>query len=181
MYFYTKEQNKLTIIIHLRFNEMLRSAEDFDFNIRYLKHIRFVQTVKKSQYFYRVGYKQGGSQFIDESAILSAHIMSEELACLAQRMNVYQESYGFLSYRTAEKHWLSRLPSIFVENQSIEIRERRRMYDKLRNNSDYRTLCKDGLSALSISRATKLMARIDSFIGWLCFFKIYHLLRKRTY
>lgn len=100
----------------IRFNEALKSAEDFDFNIRYIEHIRYIQTNSKSQYFYRVGYKQGVAHFIDDSAIISCHIMGEGLIKLAKRMGIYEKCFDAISYRMAEKHWLSRLPMIFVQD-----------------------------------------------------------------
>lgn len=159
---------------HLRFREQLKSAEDFDFNIRYIEHMRFIQTLAKSQYYYRVGYKKVTSRFIDESSIASAHIMSAGLSALARRMGVFEECYPFLAHRTAEKHWLSRLPSVFAKDKqkSIRIRDRKSMYDKLLGNQEYRSLCRDGIGSLSISPVTKLAALINSFPLWLCFFGI---------
>lgn len=161
----------------IRFNEALKSAEDFDFNIRYIEYIRYIQTNSKSQYFYRIGYKQGVAHFIDDSAIISCHIMGEGLIKLAKRMGIYEKCFDAISYRIAEKHWLTRLPMIFVQDRSISRRIRKEMYMKLRGDAEYRSVCRAGIAKLPVSSVTKLCTRMDSFIGWQFYFALYKLLR----
>lgn len=163
----------------IRYNESLKSAEDFDFNIRYIENIKFIRTIPKSQYYYRVGYKVIVSCFIDDSSIFSSHIMAKGLIGLARRMGIYQDMFVEISKRVAEKHWLSRLPRVFVYDRSVNNRKRREMYLKLRGDDEYREVCRAGIVHLPISRLTKICARIDKYYCWQSYYVLYRLLHTR--
>ena len=78
----------------LRFDTELKSAEDFDFNLRYLEAVDQVCYIPSVQYFYRVGYKRytpSNHGVLGRSEIKSVHIMANGITGLAKKLGLYGE------------------------------------------------------------------------------------------
>ncbi len=163
----------------LRFNTEIRTAEDFDFNIRYLKHVERIQYISSVQYFYRVGYKtyipsNGG--ILGQSEIKSVHIMANGIVGLAKRMGVYGELEPEICLWAANKHYFNRLPMLYRENPEIGFRQRYRLYRQLIADETYRSHLKKGVQWLEASTTQKIGRWCDGFLLWWLF---YWLVNKR--
>lgn len=163
----------------LRFDTHLRSAEDLDFNIRYLRSIRYIRFISDSRYFYRICYKPVSLKPIDDSAIASAHLICGALTEIARRMGIRQEAGPYIARQVAHKHWLDRIPSVFCSSSGMKAPQRKAMYKKLKGDKEYRSLCKAGIDQLSVSGYLRLMAKIDNYTLWCCFFWMHRILKGR--
>lgn len=153
----------------LRFNQELRSAEDFDFNCRYIRYIEQIIYTPSVQYYYRVDYKKyrpSNDGILGKSEILSAHIMAHGISEIAKRMGVAQEVMPEIYRWTANKHYLNRLEMLFAPNERIGFRVRKRLYKQLISDEIYYGFAKKGAGALPASNTKRIAQRADYFLVW---------------
>ncbi len=159
----------------IRFNTEIKSAEDFDFNIRYIKHISTIKYIPRAQYYYRIDYKSytpSNDGVLGDSEIKSAHIMAHGIVSLARRMGIYEEMYPELCAWAADKHYLNRLRMLFRKNAKIGFFKRHVLYNRLVNDQNYYGLARRGAISLPHS-TTKTIARyFDYFPIWYIFYKL---------
>lgn len=163
----------------LRFNQTLRSAEDFDFNCRYLQYMEKIVYVPSVQYNYRVDYKPyrpSNSGILGQSEIVSAHLMAHGIQEIAERMGVLQEVQLEICRWASNKHYLNRLEMLFVPNKQIGFCARRRLYTELISDKQYYDLAKRGVAQLPASNTKRIAQRADRFIVWWAF---YHMRQRR--
>jgi hypothetical protein len=165
---------------NIRFDESLKSAEDLDFNLRYIRHISYINIVSHSQYYYRIGYKGHRNTPIQDSDINSMHLIAQGLIELAERMGIYSDAEAYLAKRIAEKHWLSRLPYVFIIKKENPFSRRWAKYKEMRGNRQYNKLCKAGAKHLPISKFSKLLIRFDNFFLWSCYYAMVRILKNKT-
>lgn len=164
----------------LRFNTSIRTAEDFDFNRRYLDGIDKVCYISSVQYNYRVGYKRyvpSNHGVLGDSEIKSAHIMASGIVSLAQKLGLYDTLVDEINLWCANKHYFNRLPMLFRESREVGILERHRLYRQLIADPVYRCAHKRGIQFTQKS-TTRLIGRyFDCFAIWWLFYKINGLRR----
>lgn len=159
----------------LRFNQTLRSAEDFDFNCRYLQYMDKIVYVPSVQYNYRVDYKPyrpSNSGILGQSEIVSAHLMAHGIQEIAERMGVLQEVQPEICRWASNKHYLNRLEMLFVPNKQIGFWARRRLYTELISDKQYYDLAKRGVAQLPASNTKRIAQRADRFIVWWAFYRM---------
>lgn len=158
---------------HIRFREGMKSAEDFDFNIRYLSAVDHLEYIDSVQYDYRVGYKKyvpSNHGVLGKSEITSAHIMAHGITDLAARMEILEEAGPEIDLWAANKHYFNRLRMLFRKNDSVSVRERKQLYTELLSDPVYSSAAKRGAKQLPKS-TTKLIAKhADNFCSWLAFY-----------
>lgn len=165
---------------NLRYDVDLKSAEDFAFNIEYLRLIKYLYYVPISQYSYRIGWKSTKSNFIDLSAVKSAHIIVGGMTELANRANIYGLVSSSIQKMAAEKFYFSRLPMIFTRKEKVRYRKRKEMFDLLCNlNSDatYMKTCMEGTKYLPMSFFMRKASKINQFWLWWLFYWLYDIFR----
>lgn len=172
-----------TDIIHdhqLRFDTVLKSAEDFDFNFRYLTYMDRICYIPSVQYHYLVGYKRyvpSNHGVLGQSEIKSVHIMANGITDLAKRTGLMGELDEEICLWAAKKQYFNRLPMLFAESGEVGIRERARLYRQLCADPVYRRAHKRGAQFTGKS-TTRLIAQwFDCFIGWWLFYKLIRLRR----
>lgn len=162
----------------LRFNQKLRSAEDFDFNCRYIRHVEKIIYTPSVQYFYRVDYKQycpSNDGVLGQSEILSAHIMAHGIEEIAERMGVAGKVMPEICCWAANKHYFNRLEMLFVPNERIGFQERKRLYNELISDDLYYGLARKGVKFLAASNTKRIAKRADCFPVWWAFYHIRQL------
>ena len=158
----------------LRFNQELRSAEDFDFNFRYTRYIDQIVYAPSVQYYYRVDYKKyrpSNDGILGKSEILSAHLMAHGISELAERMRVAQEVMPEICGWAANKHYFNRLEMLFAPNSRIGFRARKRLYDELISDEIYYNFAQKGVPALPDSTTKRIACKADRFSVWWAFYQ----------
>lgn len=170
-------------IIHarnLRFDTSIQTAEDFDFNRRYLEFVDRIRYIPAISYHYRVGYKAyrpSNHGVLGQSEIRSAHIMANGIVSLAEKLELRGQMEDEISLWAANKHYFNRLPMLFAESAEVGVRERYRLYRQLTKDPVYRSTHKRGVK-LTEKSTTRLIARFfDCFAIWWLFYKINGLRR----
>lgn len=167
---YCKLYSRKVIEKHrLRFNENLRSAEDFDFNCRYVRQMKRVCYIPSVQYNYRVDYKKyrpSNDGILGQSEILSAHIMANGIKEIAERMGVANEVLPEICRWAANKHYFNRLGMLFAPNERIGFRTRKRLYNELIADEVYYGLAKKGVEYLPTSGTKRVAQTADRFSAW---------------
>lgn len=161
---------------HIRFREGMRSAEDFEFNIRYLAAADKLIYIDSVQYEYRIGYKQyvpSNRGVLGESEIKSAHIMARGITDLAKRMELFDEVSSEIDCWAANKHYYNRLRMLFMKNESVGIAEKRRLYQALISDPIYYSAAKRGASQLPNSVTKRIAEKCDRFFPWLLFYNMH--------
>lgn len=165
----------------LRFDTTIRTAEDFDFNRRYLEFVDRICYIPSASYHYRVGYKAyrpSNRGVLGQSEIKSAHIMANGIVSLAQKLELMPQLEAEIDRWAANKHYFNRLPMLFAENREIGIKERYRLYRQLLSDPVYRSAHKQGI-AFTTKSTTRIMGRFfDCFIVWWLFYKLNGLRRR---
>lgn len=160
---------------HLRFNTELRSAEDFDFNSRYMEAVDRVCYIPSIQYYYRVGYKKyipSNHGVLGQSEIKSVHIMAHGIMNLAKRVGLYEELENEICLWAAKKQYFSRLPMLFAESKDVSILERYKLYQQLTGDSVYCSAYKQGVKSTVKSTTRLIGSKCDCFLSWWLFFYI---------
>lgn len=160
---------------NLRFHEKLRSAEDFDFNCRYLRHVEQIVYIPSVQYHYRTNYKKyrpSNDGILGQSEILSVHIMAHGIPEIAERMGVLSEVFPEICRWAANKHYFNRMEMLFAPNRKIGFRARRQLYRELISDEPYRSLAKKGTQYLPASTTKKIAQTADCFAVWWAFYRV---------
>lgn len=168
---------------NLRFDTALKSAEDFDFNFRYIEQTDYIRYIPSVQYDYRVGYKKytpSNHGVLGDSEIKSVHIMANGIVSLAKRMGVYDEAYDEICIWAAKKHYFNRLPMLFAESEEVGTSERRKLYKALTSDKVYRSLYKRGIILLDESTTRLVGSRFDCFASWLMFYRALEIRNKKS-
>lgn len=165
----------------LRFDTTIRTAEDFDFNRRYLEYVDRICYIPAISYHYRVGYKAyrpSNHGVLGQSEIRSAHIMANGIVSLAQKLELMPQLREEIALWAAKKHYFNRLPMLFAESSEVGTPERHRLYRQLLTDPVYRSTGKEG-AALTQKSTTRLIARFfDCFWAWWLFYKLNGLRRR---
>lgn len=159
----------------LRFDTELKSAEDFDFNLRYLEAVDRVCYIPSVQYFYRVGYKKyrpSNHGVLGRSEIKSVHIMANGITGLAKELDLYQELQDEICIWAAKKQYFNRLPMLFADSKDVGVAERRRLYKQLTADPVYRQAYKKGISLMDRSTTKQIGSKMDCFAAWWVFYKL---------
>lgn len=159
----------------LRFNQTLRSAEDLDFNCRYLQYMEKIVYVPSVQYNYRVDYKRyrpSNDGILGRSEIVSAHIMAHGIQKIAERMGVLQEVQPEIYRWAANKHYFNRLEMLFAPNKQIGFWVRRRLYTELISDEQYYDLARRGAAQLPASNTKRIAQCADRFVVWWAFYRM---------
>lgn len=170
---------------NLRYDTDLQSAEDFAFNISYLRLINQLYYVPSSNYFYRIAWKTTKCNFIDQSAIKSAHIIVSGMTELANRANLYDRVCGSIQKIAADKFYYSRLPMVFAQGKKIPRAKRKEMFLLLCNQESdprYMEMCIAGTKYLSMNPLMRVVAKINLFWTWQLFYclnRIFNRIRKK--
>ena len=161
----------------LRFDTGIRSAEDFDFNMRYLEHMDEVRYFPVPTYHYRVDYKTyrpSNHGVLGDSEIKSAHIMANGIVNLARRMGVYEDLEPEILQWAAQKHYINRLAMLFAESSEVDRAERKQLYRRLLADPVYRSAAKRGASSLPKSTKRQIALHADCFAAWYWFYTFLH-------
>lgn len=153
----------------IRFHESLKSAEDFDFNCRYIRQMEQIVYTPSVQYHYRIDYKKyrpSNDGVLGQSEILSAHIMAHGILEIAKRMGVDAELMPEICRWAANKHYFNRLEMLFAPNRKIGFSARKRLYDELTSDAQYYDLAKKGAASLPASTTKRIAQRADCFLAW---------------
>ena len=165
----------------LRFDTGLRSAEDFDFNRRYLEYVDRICYIPSITYRYRVGYKAyrpSNRGVLGQSEIRSVHIMANGIVSLAKQLELTEELDREICLWAAKKHYFNRLPMLFAGSSEVGILERYRLYRQLIADPVYRDIHKRG-AGLTTKSTTRLIAEhFDCFAVWWLFYQCSGLRRK---
>lgn len=158
----------------IRFREGMKSAEDFEFNIRYLAAVDHVKYIDSVQYDYRVGYKKyvpSNRGVLGRSEIKSAHIMAHGITDLAKRMGILKTVGPEIDLWAANKHYFNRLRMLFRKNSQVSVRERRQLYKALIKDPVYYSAAKRGAALLPGSTTRMIALMADYFYVWLVFIR----------
>ncbi len=161
----------------IRFREGMRSAEDFEFNTRYLAAVDRLVYIDSVQYDYRVGYKPyvpSHHGVLGESEIKSAHIMANGITDLAERMGILDEVRPEIDLWAANKHYFNRLRMLFMKSDGVKDRERKKLYKELVSDSVYYSSARRGAPQLPKSFTRLLAEKFDCFPAWRLFYRIHH-------
>lgn len=161
----------------LRFDREIRSAEDFDFNMRYLRHVEAVSYEPIPSYHYRIDYKTyrpSNRGVLGDSEIKSAHIMARGITDLAKRMGVYDAVEPEILRWAARKHYFNRLPMLFAENREVCAAERKQLYRRLLSDPVYRSASKRGIRLLPKGTTRNIGCYADCFPMWRLFYTRVH-------
>ncbi len=162
----------------LRFDLELKSAEDFDFNRRYLEKTDRICYIPSVQYYYRVGYKKyvpSNHGVLGQSEIKSVHIMANGITDLAVQLGLYNELKDDICLWAAKKQYFNRLPMLFAESKAVRLGERYRLYRQLISNPVYHDAYKQGVGATVKSTTRLIGSRFDCFLSWWIFYRINRL------
>lgn len=165
----------------LRFDTTIRTAEDFDFNRRYLEYVDRICYIPAVSYQYRVGYKAyrpSNHGVLGQSEIRSAHIMAKGIISLAKKLELMPQLQEEIGLWAAKKHYFNRLPMLFAESKEVGVAERYRLYRQLTADPVYRSAYQQG-AKLTAKSTTRCLARFfDCFAGWWLFYKLNGLRRR---
>ncbi len=159
----------------LRFNTELKSAEDFDFNNRYMENIKQVCYVPSIQYYYRVEYKKyvpSNHGVLGQSEIKSVHIMAHGIIGLAKRVGIYKELEKEICLWAANKQYFNRLPMLFAESKEVGMIERYKLYHQLIGDSEYNRVYKQGVRLTAKSTTRWIGSYFDCFFCWWLFYRL---------
>ena len=162
---------------HLRFNESIRTAEDFDFNMRYLAFINYLCYNPISTYHYRIDYKHykpSNHGVLGDSEIKSAHILANGIIEFAKNMGVYNELKPEICRWVARKHYFNRMPMLFAQNETVGKMERKRLFRRLTSDTVYRSSYKEGIKLMRKSTTRTIGVYFDYFEMWYMFYKKLH-------
>ena len=165
----------------LRFDTTIRTAEDFDFNRRYLEYVDRICYIPAVSYHYRVGYKRyrpSNHGVLGQSEIKSAHIMANGIVSLAEKLNLGQQLEKEISLWAANKHYFNRLPMLFAESADVGTAERYRLYRQLLSDPVYRSAHKRGIPFTTKSTTRLIGKFFDCFDIWWLFYKFNGLRRR---
>lgn len=161
----------------LRFDTSIRTAEDFDFNRRYLDYVERICYIPSICYHYRVGYKAyrpSNHGVLGQSEIRSAHIMANGIVSLAEKLELRGQLEEEICRWAANKHYFNRLPMLFAESSEVGVKERYRLYRQLIADPVYRSTHKRG-AQFTTKSTTRMIARFfDCFAIWWLFYKLAH-------
>lgn len=160
----------------IRFREGMRSAEDFEFNTRYLAAVDRLVYIDSVQYDYRVGYKQyvpSNRGVLGESEIKSAHIMAHGITDLATRMGILDEVQPEIDRWAANKHYFNRLRMLFMKSDNVGYSERKQLYRALTADPVYYSAAKRGTKQLGKTVTRTIAEKHDSYICWFLFYKMH--------
>ena len=158
----------------LRFNTALRTAEDFDFNMRYLARMKAVCYRPIPSYHYRVDYKvyrPSNHGVLGDSEIKSAHIMARGIVDLAKRMGQYETLRPEIQRWAANKHYFNRMPMLFAQSDAVGKAERRELYHRLISDPVYRDAAKAGIGLTQKSTTRIIGCFADYFDIWYLFYQ----------
>ena len=158
----------------LRFDTRLKSAEDFDFNIRYMEGMSRIVYEPHINYHYRIAYKKykpSNGGVLGDSEIRGAHIMANGITKLAKKMGVYKEVEPEICRWVADKHYRNRIPMLFAENKEVNKAERKKLYYRLISDQVYRDEAKKGIRLLESSTTRRIARLADTFEMWNLFYK----------
>lgn len=164
--------------IGLRFDTSIRTAEDFDFNMRYLSGVKAVRYEAAATYHYRVDYKRyrpSNHGVLGDSEIRSAHIMAHGITDLAKRMGQYETLRPEIEAWAANKHYFNRMPMLFAPSEAVGRAERKQLYRRLIADSVYREAARAGARQLPKSTTRQIARFADRFAVWHLF---YHFVKK---
>ena len=167
---------------HLRFDTSIRTAEDFDFNMRYVAHVETICYSPIPSYHYRVDYKKyrpSNHGVLGDSEIKSAHIMANGITNLARRMGVYEQIEPDFFRWAAQKHYFNRMPMLFAESDQVGKAERRKLYQRLIADPVYRNAAKAGIRLLPESTTRTIGCHADRFAVWYLFYRYQQLRSKK--
>lgn len=159
----------------LRFDTELKSAEDFDFNSRYMEAISRIRYIPYIHYYYRVGYKKyipSNHGVLGQSEIKSVHIMAHGIANLAKRLGLYTELQEEICLWAAKKQYFNRIPMLFAESKNVNMMERYKLYRQLTGDHVYRSMYKQGIRSAARSTTELIGNRFDYFLCWWLFYKM---------
>jgi len=160
----------------LRFDTELKSAEDFDFNCRYLRFVEQVWYCPSIRYRYRVDYKKyvpSNHGVLGRSEIKSVHLMANGITEFARRTGLYEKLENEICLWAAKKHYFNRLRMLFAKSGEVGYGERRKLYRALISDAVYRDAAKRGVASLPKS-ATRHIARYgDCFFVWYLFYSLH--------
>ncbi len=161
---------------NIKFDTNLKTAEDFCFNMQYLKYVNNIIFLNVKNYYYRVGYKPLELKYITESDILSIHAISEKLTEYAVRGNIYNYVKDKIATLVANKIFFHRLPSCFVGDKNVLLAQRHRSFNNLMfGNKATTELYKLGFKFIKINWLFKLFYFFNTFFFWRIYYKIVKL------
>lgn len=153
----------------IRFREGMKSAEDFEFNIRYLEAVDRLVYIDSVQYEYRVGYKRyvpSNHGVLGESEIKSAHIMAHGISDLAKRMGICDEISTEIDLWAANKHYFNRLSMLFAKSDKVSVSQRKMLYYQLISDPVYYKSARRGAWRLPTSATKTVACFADRFQVW---------------
>lgn len=159
----------------IRFREGMRSAEDFEFNTKYLAAVDRLEYIDSVQYNYRVGYKSyvpSNHGVLGGSEIKSAHIMAHGISDLAERMGILDEVGQEVDLWAANKHYFNRLRMLFMKSGSVGTAERREFYNELISDPVYYGAARRGAKLLPKSMTKRIAMTADCFTAWKLFYSL---------
>lgn len=162
----------------LRFKTEIRTAEDFDFNMRYLTRVKAVRYQPAATYHYRVDYKTyrpSNHGVLGDSEIKSAHIMAHGIVDLAKRMGQYETLRPEIERWAANKHYFNRMRMLFAPSEAVGRGERKALYKRLIADPVYREAARAGARQLPKSTTRQIACHADRFAVWHLF---YHFVKK---
>ena len=168
---------------HIRFDTSFRTAEDFDFNMRYVAHVDYIRYIPAPTYHYRVDYKKyrpSNHGVLGDSEIKSAHIMANGIVKLAKRTGVYEEVLPDISRWAAQKHYFNRLPMLFAPSNEVGKAERRVLFKRLTADPVYLNAYKQGIKLMPKSTTRKIGCYADTFAAWYAFYLMLDKRRKKS-
>lgn len=159
----------------LRFDTTIRTAEDFDFNMRYTAQTDRVCYIPTPAYHYRVDYKTyrpSNHGVLGDSEIKSAHIMANGITNLARRMGVYEALQPEICQWAAQKHYFNRMRMLFAPSKEVSRSERKRLYKRLISDPVYREAASEGIRLLPRTTTRWIGCHADHFFVWYLFYAI---------
>ena len=159
----------------LRFDPSIRSAEDFDFNMRYLTRMKAVRYLPIRTYHYRVDYKiyrPSNRGVLGDSEIKSAHLMAHGIVDLAKRMGLYEGLRPEIEAWAANKHYCNRMRMLFAPGEEVGRAERKRLYKRLIADPVYYQTAKRGRRSLPKSTTKGIAVCADRFAVWHLFYAV---------
>ena len=157
----------------LRFKTEIRTAEDFDFNMRYLTRVKAVRYEPAATYHYRVDYKTyrpSNHGVLGDSEIKSAHIMAHGIVDLAKRMGQYEKLRPEIEAWAANKHYFNRMRMLFAPSEAVGRGERKALYKRLIADPVYREAARAGARQLPKSTTRQIARFADRFAVWYLFY-----------
>lgn len=157
----------------LRFKTEIRTAEDFDFNMRYLTRVKAVRYEPAATYHYRVDYKTyrpSNHGVLGDSEIKSAHIMAHGIVDLAKRMGQYEILRPEIEAWAANKHYFNRMRMLFAPSEAVGRAERKKLYKRLIADPVYREAARAGARQLPKSTTRQIACHADRFAVWYLFY-----------